>query len=118
MKTQDLKKLIREEINTILKEESNNYMFFSNLKTIKDAVDKMLQMDPTLIDNILSKEHGWALDHIATSKDDVEEVYNFLKNEPIAEEKTLSRKQKNIAKLAPPEDKITDKDFTILRNKK
>jgi hypothetical protein len=81
MKTQDLRKLIREEINTILKEESNNYMFFSNLKTIKHAVDEMLQMDPTLVDNILSNEHGWALDHIATSKDDIEEVHNFITNQ-------------------------------------
>ena len=55
-----------------------NYMFFGNLKTIKRLVDKMLEMDEAELDNILSNGHNWALDHIATSKDDVEEVFNFL----------------------------------------
>jgi hypothetical protein len=55
-----------------------NYMFFGNLKTIKRLVDKMLEMDEAEVDSMLSNGHNWALDHIATSKDDVEEVFNFL----------------------------------------
>lgn len=55
-----------------------NYMFFGNLKTIKRLVDNMLEMDEAEVDSILSNGHNWALDHIATSKDDVEEVFNFL----------------------------------------
>ena len=64
--------------------ETNNYMFFGNLKTIKRLVDEMLEMDEAEVDAILSNGHNWALDHIATSKDDVEEVFNFLAghNEP------------------------------------
>ena len=58
--------------------ETNNYMFFGNLKTIKRLVDEMLEMDEAEVDAILSNGHNWALDHIATSKDDVEEVFNFL----------------------------------------
>ena len=61
--------------------KSNNYMFFENLKTIKKMVDAMLQMDPAQVEEILSDGHGWAVDHIATSKDDVEEVGGFLMNE-------------------------------------
>ncbi len=57
---------------------TENYMFFQNLKTIKKMVDAMLQMDPSQIDQMLSNGHGWAVDHIATSKDDVEEVGGFL----------------------------------------
>lgn len=57
---------------------TNNYMFFQNLKTIKKMVDAMLQMDPQHVDRMLSDGHGWAVDHITTSKDDVEEVGNFL----------------------------------------
>ena len=57
--------------------EEENYMFFSNLQTIKRLVDKLLQMDRTEIDNML-KEHDWASDHITSSKDDVEEVFNFI----------------------------------------
>lgn len=59
-------------------EGTQNYMFFGNLKTIKRLVDKMLEMDEAEVDAILTNGHNWALDHIATSKDDVEEVFNFL----------------------------------------
>jgi hypothetical protein len=59
--------------------ESQNYMFFSNLQTIKRLVDDMLEMDEVEVDEMLTNGHNWALDHIATSKDDVEEVYNFLR---------------------------------------
>jgi hypothetical protein len=48
--------------------------------TIKKMVDAMLKMDPAHVDQILSNGHGWAADHIATSKDDVEEVGGFLMN--------------------------------------
>lgn len=60
--------------------EPKNYMFFQNLKTIKSCVDEMLAMDPMEVDSILDNGHDWASDHIATSKDDVEEVCGFLKN--------------------------------------
>lgn len=57
---------------------TDNYMFFQNLKNIKKMVDAMLQLDPAQVDQMLSDGHGWAADHIATSKDDVEEVGGFL----------------------------------------
>ena len=59
---------------------TDNYMFFQNLKNIKKMVDAMLQLDPAQVDHMLSDGHGWAVDHIATSKDDVEEVGGFLMN--------------------------------------
>jgi len=71
----------KEELKSIKENHDGgiqNYMFFGNLKTIKRLVDKMLEMDEAELDNILSNGHNWALDHIATSKDDVEEVFNFL----------------------------------------
>ncbi|NBT57352.1 hypothetical protein EBT16_01060 [bacterium] len=55
-----------------------NYMFFSNLKMIKNNVEQILAMDPKEIDAMLDDGHGWAVDHIATSKDDIEEVYGWL----------------------------------------
>jgi hypothetical protein len=60
--------------------KSNNYMFWSSLKTIAHASGELLEMDKTMVDQILSDGHGWALDHIATSNDDMEEVYHFLAN--------------------------------------
>jgi hypothetical protein len=32
------------------------------------------------VDKIISNGHNWAADHISTSKDDIEEVFNFLKS--------------------------------------
>ncbi len=64
--------------------ESNmpsNYMFFNNLQTIKRAVDQMLEMDPEMVENLLTNGHDWAGDHIATSKDDITEVADFFMNE-------------------------------------
>jgi hypothetical protein len=56
-------------------------MFFGNLKIIKKYVDAMLQMNPDQVQKILSDGHDWAADHVATSKDDVQEVGDFLMNE-------------------------------------
>jgi len=60
--------------------EMQNYMFFQNLHTLKNAIEELIELDPVKVDGILADGHGWALDHIATSVDDVEEVYHFLSN--------------------------------------
>ena len=104
-----------------LKEDVGNYMFFENLKIIKNAVDEMLKLDEKMVDDILASGHNWAEDHMATSKDDVEEVYNFLmtKKAPVEiDEKELSAKQKKIAQAAEPKDKITGADFAALKKDK
>lgn len=62
-------------------ERPDNYMFFGNLNTIKDQIEKLLQMDPKMIDKILADGHAWAVDHISTSLDDIQEVTNFLVNQ-------------------------------------
>jgi hypothetical protein len=67
---------------------TQNYMFFGNLKTIKRLVDEMLEMDEAEVDSMLTNGHNWALDHIATSKDDVEEVFNFLAGHDDTENKS------------------------------
>lgn len=110
------------ELKQLIKEELGRYMFFQNLKTIKQVVDEMLALDEKMVDGILASGHDWAADHIATSKDDIEEVHNFLMSKKVAvvgiEEKELSDKQKKIAAAAPPEDKITGADFAALRKNK
>jgi hypothetical protein len=60
--------------------EMENYMFFQNLHTMKREIEAILALDHSKVDAILHDGHGWALDHIATSVDDVLEVSNFLKN--------------------------------------
>ena len=66
-------------------QEQDNYMFFSNLKTIKRLVDELLQMDESKIDTMLD-EHDWASDHISGAKDDVEEVFDFIAGHSNTEE--------------------------------
>ena len=73
-------KLGNIEIEQESHHEVNHYMFFGNLETIKRYVDAMLEMDPTAVNELLDNGHDWAADHIATSKDDIEEVANFLMN--------------------------------------
>lgn len=58
--------------------EIKNYMFFNSLRNMKEKIDHLLKMDPHEIDGMLSDGHDWANDHIATSRDDVEEVYNWI----------------------------------------
>ena len=100
-----------------LNENKDNYMFFQNLKTIKEAVDEMLAMDPEMVDMILSNGHDWANDHIATSKDDTEEVYNFLKSKSAA---LVAEKLKGGQKKldANKNGKIDAEDFKLLKAKK
>ena len=61
--------------------DNGHYMFMSNLKTMRKHIDTMLQMDPQQVEQLLNNGHDWAADHIATSKDDIEEVAGFLSNE-------------------------------------
>lgn len=63
------------------KGEVKHYMFFSNLKSIKEKVEAMLAMDAAEVDRMLDDGHDWASDHISSSRDDVEEVYNWLAGE-------------------------------------
>lgn len=60
-------------------QENENYMFFANVENICRMCREILDMDRNSVDKILSDGHGWAVDHVATSKDDMEEVYGFLK---------------------------------------
>jgi hypothetical protein len=60
--------------------ESNNYMFWSSLKTIQHASKEILEMDNNKVDSMIADGHAWAVDHIATSADDMEEAYHFLAN--------------------------------------
>jgi hypothetical protein len=115
MKQSELRKIIQEEVKKSLKENAEHYMFFENLKIIKAAVDEMLQMDETMVDQILSNGHDWAEDHISTSKDDVEEVYNFLSTKNTVTEKL---KGKQVKLDANKNGKIDAEDFKLLKAKK
>jgi hypothetical protein len=67
-----------------------NYMFFEALKLIKDKVDAMLALDKTKVDELLTNGHNWAVEHVITAKDDIEEVGNFLlQSEELTDEELM-----------------------------
>lgn len=71
-----IKKVLKEEEN-----RSNRYMFFSNLEQIKRQCEMLLEMDQDDIESILENGHDWAQDHIAEAKNNMDQVFDFLKNE-------------------------------------
>jgi hypothetical protein len=103
-----------EKLKKSIKENVEHYMFFENLKIIKNAVDEMLEMDEVLVDQILANGHDWAEDHMATSKDDVEEVFNFLMTKKVVTEKL---KGKQVKLDANKNGKIDAEDFKLLKAK-
>ncbi len=58
--------------------ESLNYMFWQNLKTIHHASGELLEMNQEQIDEMCANGHAWAVDHVSSSADDIEEVYHFF----------------------------------------
>lgn len=62
------------------KHETDNYMFFSNLKQIHRQCEMLLKMDHQMIDDILTNGHDWAADHITEAKTNMDQVFDFLMN--------------------------------------
>jgi hypothetical protein len=72
-----------EEDNLFEQEEpkTDRYMFFSNLEQIHRQTGILLEKDPEMISDILENGHDWAQDHIATSKETIDQVFDFIMNE-------------------------------------
>ena len=68
-------------IKKILKEESDRYMFFSNLEQMRRQCDLLLDLERDMVDSILDGGHDWAQDHIAEAKNNLDQVFDFLMNE-------------------------------------
>ena len=70
-----VKKVLKEE------QESENYMFFSNLKQIARQCKMLLEMDEEMVDQILQDGHDWADDHVSEAKTNMDQVFDFMMNE-------------------------------------
>lgn len=66
---------------TIVEHYSGNYMFFGNCVVIQDMCDEILSLDRKKLDQLIVKKHDWAEDHISSAKENITQVYDFLKNE-------------------------------------
>jgi|LakMenEpi03Aug12_release.lakeMendotaPanAssembly.Ray.scaffolds.fasta_scaffold437746_2 hypothetical protein len=68
-------------IRKVIKEQSDRYMFFSNLEQMRRQCDILLSKNRDEIDSILDNGHDWAQDHIAEAKNNMDQVFDFLMNE-------------------------------------
>ena len=66
--------------NSEEEKKSSHYMFFNNLKSIKRFINEIEKIDRNKIEDLLENGHDWAADHIAISKDNIEQVSDFLIN--------------------------------------
>jgi len=66
--------------------ETDRYMFFSNLQQIHRQMGILLEKDPEMIHSILDNGHDWAQDHIATAKESIDQVFDFIMNEEEGDE--------------------------------
>jgi len=77
-------KNLNDLIKKVLKEEayeSSRYMFFSNLEQMRRQCDLLLDLDRNMVESILENGHDWAQDHIAESKNTLDQVFDFIMNE-------------------------------------
>jgi hypothetical protein len=75
----DLSHLVKRVLSE--QQESENYMFFSNLKQIARQCQMLLEMDEEMIDQILQDGHDWADDHVSEAKTNIDQVFDFIMNE-------------------------------------
>lgn len=79
MKLGNILKEFELEMDQKIDQSEPNYMGIQNLKQIIRQCNEILEMDEkSLLD--LMNHAPWAVDHISTSKDDLEEVYNYFKS--------------------------------------
>jgi len=77
----NLDRIIKKVIRETHEENSQRYMFFSNLEQMRRQCDILLDMDHDMIESILDNGHDWAQDHISESKNNMDQVFDFLMNE-------------------------------------
>jgi hypothetical protein len=75
------KKYNKESIEEGGEGETENYMFFNNLKQMKRQIEILMEIDPMVIDAILQNGHDWADDHVTVAKEDIDQVFDFIMNE-------------------------------------
>ena len=95
-----IKKVLLEE-----EQESQRYMFFSNLQQMRRQCDLLLDLDHSMIEQILDNGHDWAQDHISEAKNNMDQVFDFLMNESKKDGMEMSMN-------------MDDKDMTMMEGRK
>jgi hypothetical protein len=107
-------KLTESDLNRIIKKVlfegdrdtmSNRYMFFSNLQQMRRQCDLLLDLDESMVTEILNNGHDWADDHISEAKNNLDQVFDFMMNETKKDGMELSMN-------------IDDKDMAMMEGRK
>jgi hypothetical protein len=98
----DLTRIVKRVLS---EQESQRYMFFSNLEQMRRQCDLLLDLDHDMVESILENGHDWAQDHIAESKNNLDQVFDFLMNETKKDGMELSMS-------------IDDKDIAMMEGRK
>jgi hypothetical protein len=77
----NLNSIIRKVIRETHEENSQRYMFFSNLEQMRRQCDLLLDFDRSEVESILDNGHDWAQDHISEAKNNMDQVFDFMMNE-------------------------------------
>ena len=77
----NLNKLIKKVLKETNEKGSSRYMFFSNLEQMRRQCDLLLDLDESMVEEILEGGHDWAQDHVAEAKNNLDQVFDFLINE-------------------------------------
>jgi hypothetical protein len=87
------------------RDNTDRYMFFSNLEQMHRQTELLLDLDHNEVESILDNGHDWAQDHIAEAKNNLDQVFDFIMNETndpndrgddfLNEEELQEKKKKN-----------------------
>lgn len=91
-------KLSESKLNELIKrivseQESERYMFFSNLEQLHRQTNLLLDLDKSQVERILEGGHDWAQDHVATAKENIDQVFDFMMNETKSEDDIIMSEQ-------------------------
>jgi hypothetical protein len=79
-------RITESELKTIIEKVLNenrggDYMFFSNLEQIKRQCELLLEIEPSVIEDLLQNGHDWADDHVSEAKTNMDQVFDFIMGE-------------------------------------
>jgi len=104
-----IKKLVKKVLNETHEKNNDRYMFFSNLEQIHRQTEILLQENEEQIHNILENGHDWAQDHIATAKESIDQVFDFLMNETKSPENNFTDDMNHHEDIMGESEELTEK---------
>jgi 8-oxo-dGTP pyrophosphatase MutT (NUDIX family) len=91
---------IKSIVSKVINEMDGRYMFFSNLEQMKRQIELLMELPQDQVEMVLENGHDWAQEHIATAKESIDLVFDFMMNksdDTLVEEYLSEKEKKNVA---------------------